>query len=182
MEVLNADQWDQLFPHWPERFNGTREQGDERVQVLTFVFLYEPWPGVVDPKELGEGEILYRAGRWCLFRDGIECLGVDYFVHRDSLDQQEWLAHLLQKSWLYDPTDMLDVFMEARRHLHPAESDDERSKVFHEQMRLAHELGMPTPFGPYNGFGPHVYLPSRMRPNERKAFCDYLGNRGFIKH
>src|SRR5882762_3741582 len=115
MEVLTADQWDRLFPHWPERFSGPKEQGDQRVQVLTFVFLLEAWPGVAERKGFDSEEILYRAGRWCLFHNGIECLDVDYFIHRDGIDQEEWIAHLLQKSWLYDPTDMLSVFMEARK-------------------------------------------------------------------
>jgi hypothetical protein len=141
--------------------------------------LRERWSGIVEPSERDRDEILFRAGRWYVIKDGITCAGIGYEISADDINREDWIAHLLEKSWLYDPTDMLDAFEAAREILFPGESVERRESVHERQLSVAIERGF-FPFNSSRVLGKYVYLVSHMEDEERRAFCQFLSDKGLI--
>ncbi len=181
---LTPSEWDQLFPNLPERTNESQLIADmgelfTDVDVITAVYSRERWPGIAEiGEEDADEEILFRAGRWLLTNNGVVCLGIGYQIASDRLNEEDWIAQLSEKTWLYDPSDLLDAYEAARERLLPDESTEDRNMMLNRQIQLALERGG-FPFNTSNVLGRYVYLPARMDNEERRAFCESLSAKGY---
>lgn len=149
------------------------------VDVVSAVFLPIAWLGIVEPEEALQEQISERVGRWCLTEQGLYCLGEEYWLSSEEFEDEDWLEHLLEKDWLYDPSDLLHAFEQAQEQFLPARDRAQRMAVIERELRHAITAGYLV-FDPSVLRTQHVYLVQRMQPEERRAFCAFLAERGFV--
>jgi hypothetical protein len=180
---MTADQWNQVFPNWsnrPSSANAGVILNTKYVDVISAVLLEAPWPGVKNMLDNDPGQsVIFRSGRWCVTDEAIICQQWNYEIGIDRLDEMDWFAHLLEKTWLYDPTDMIDSFEAAYIHFVPHGSQEEIDAYINEQIQGALKENL-IPFYPSRVLDRHVYLASRMSDYEREAFSKYLAEQGFV--
>jgi hypothetical protein len=184
---MTAAEWKQIFPAWPPSKSGAtaiddiiRELEDRHmVQVLSVAVLPIAWPGLIEPEEDVQAKLISRVGRWCLTDMALLCLGENYWITLDRLDEEDWFAHLLEKDWLYDPSDMLLAFEKARAQFFPHEEPAQHAAAIDQQLQYASTYGTLL-FHPAVLRHDHVYLVNRMTSDdERMAFCQFLADQGF---
>ncbi len=180
---MTADEWNQVFPTWPKNGSDLHSvsdlMGTKYVEVVSAIFLPEHWPGIVEPDKNLSDTLLFRAGRWCVTESGITCLGQHYTITSDRLEETDWFAHLLEKAWFYDPSDMLDALEAARVHLLPHELLEQHETAIGKQIETALERQL-LPYYPSRILQEHVYLVSRMSDEERAVFCQFLADKAFV--
>lgn len=184
---MTAQDWAKLLPGPPPSTSSATEIGDilremtsaRFADVVSAVFLPSAWPGIVEPEEDIQEQIITRVGRWCVTAQGLVCIDEDYWISADRLDEGDWLEHLLEKDWLYDPSDLILGFAQARERLLPNEDPVQRTAAINTEIRQAitagHVVVDSTVLRRH-----HVYLVQRMRPEERAAFCSFLADQGFV--
>jgi hypothetical protein len=179
---MTANEWNNIFPAWPNLPPSGKPSvifNTEYAQVLSIVLLPEHWPGIVAPNNDLLKVTIFRAGRWTVTNDGVLCLGSGYEIGFDRLDEMDWFAHLLDKPWLYDPSDMIDSLEAARAYIMPHESQTQREDFINSQIQEAlkqHQI----PFYPSRTLGLHIYLASHMSNKERIAFCQFLAEHSYV--
>jgi hypothetical protein len=187
LDSMTAQEWARLLPELHEPASTATEVGDilqemtsaRFVDVVSAVFLPRAWLGIVEPEEDIQEQIIARVGRWCVTTQGLVCVDEDYWISADRLDEGDWLEHLLEKDWLYDPSDLILAFEQAREHLLPNEDRVQRTAAIDTEIRQAITAGHVV-FDPTVLRRHHIYLVPRMRPEERAAFCAFLADAGFV--
>jgi hypothetical protein len=178
---FTASDWDQIFPTSGESFKNGSVKTDisKAVKVLTAVFLPQRWDGMFgfETEDYNE-EVLFRAGRWCVREGGIDCDETSYSLTPEQLRQDDSVAQLSAKTWLYDPSDMLDAFEKAYTIFFHRESEEERKNRINRQIEKAIER-IQFPFNTSNILKSHVYLPTRMHEGQRSAFGKFLSDNGY---
>jgi hypothetical protein len=152
-----------------------------RVVAVQTVSVLEPWPGLHALEDATQyGSIRFRAGRWVVDDLSICQVGASgpgHEVSFSSARQRDGFVHLFrEKTWLYDPSDLLDAMAFVLRSSGMDEEALERWAW--NTARTVMEVGLPPVFPSQFGAGQHLYLPHRMRPAEHRAFCTFLANRG----
>lgn len=180
---FSPESWEKILPNYREGFKGFRPlyEVEKNADVLTAVFLQERWGGVFRTDDFAienAEELLFQAGRWCVRTGGIDCDETSYYIEKVRLGEEDWVAQLTEKLWLYDPSDMLDAFEFAYKSFFPADSKNDRAERMHRQIHNA-LARLEFPFLPSSTMGRHVYLPSRMHEAQRKAFCEFLSEEGY---
>jgi hypothetical protein len=172
---MTAREWSHIFPTWPNLpdvghpsvFMNTRY-----AKMISAVLLPEYWPGVEVPDDEVQKATVFRAGRWCVTDNAIICLCPwpgGYGIRIDRLEEMNWLAHLLHKTWLYDPSDMIDAFEAAHAQLLPQETQAQHEAFIDAQTKTAFEEHKVPYLYPSRVLGRHIYLASRMTDGERKV-------------
>jgi hypothetical protein len=187
-----ADEWATFFPR-PIRdpraatrpFAGAlitdSDLMDARFAEVSVVVTVESvWPGLaaLDDQDIA-GSVRFSLGRWYiddLAISRIDERGGEYDITLDRVDETDWVAHMAEKAWLYDPTDFFDVLEEARRLNDPEIDVATLDELMWGDMQTMLQRG-DTPFFPSRMLnGNRVYLAHRMADAERAAFCDFLAN------
>jgi len=169
----------------PEDFPGKKADPKEElytIDIITAVFLPVPWAGIDTLAErIRPEKILFRSGRWFVTTDAILCANNAYDIARHELDLENWIAQLCQKSWLYDPSDLLDAYESARKFFRPRESEEDRETIVSYEIDAAIRERLEFPFKSSRALmGRHVYLPSKMNEQELNAFCEFLATHSYI--
>ena len=185
MRRLTSNDWRSVFPILPDHISARKPDPKEElhvVDVITAVFLPMPWAGIDTlAGRIKPEHILARSGRWFVTADAILCANNAYDIARHELDLEHWIAQLSQKSWLYDPSDLLDAYESARKVFRPRESEEEREMIVNYEIDAAIRERLEFPFKSSNALmGRHVYLPSRMNEEELIVFCEFLATHSYI--
>jgi len=185
--TMTAADWAKLLPGLPESSSSATEIGDilhamettAFADVLAAVFLPTPWPGMLKPELDLQAAVLAQVGRWYVTVDGLVCLDENYWITADRFDEDDWFAHVIAKSWLYDPADLLQALEQAYAHILPDTTPAMRTALLdrHVQRAIAHHKLL---FAPTILQHQHLYLINRMTQEERRAFCTYLADAGFV--
>jgi hypothetical protein len=184
---MTEQQWALLLPKAPEDRSSSAEISEilqemvttRFVDVVPAIFLPVAWPGIIDPEADLQAQLIARIGRWCVTDRGVVCLGEEYWIAADRLDEDEWLEHLLQKDWLYDPSDLTAALDQARALAFPNVDQAERIATIDAELQTAIQYGYLV-FHPTALRRHHIYLVQRMQPEEHAAFCTFLANEGFV--
>jgi hypothetical protein len=148
-------------------------------QVMSVVMLHTAWPGLLEPDEPTQTQIIHRVGRWCVLDNCMICLSESGVLTIDFLDAEDCFYHFLKKTWLYDPSDLLFAMEFARAQFFPHEEPAQRAAVIDRQLRFAIERRRLV-FHPSALHYRHIYLVNRMTPDdERVAFGQFLMDKGF---
>jgi hypothetical protein len=182
---LSPNEWRNIFPTIPETVSARTGDPKEEllgVDVITAVFLPTAWAGIDSLAEpIKPEQIFSRSGRWFVTANAILCANNAYDIARHELDREHWIAQLSQKSWLYDPSDLLDAYEAARKIFRPRESEQEREMIVNDEIDAAIRERLEFPFKSSRALmGRHVYLPSKMNELELNAFCEYLSTHLYI--
>src|SRR5688572_22315125 len=158
---LTARQWRRIFPKLPD----SAAKLDVRdllntVDLITALFLNKSWLGIASVDTEKPNDIQYRAGRWYVLNDAIICASNDYYISKDSLDREHWIAQLSQKLWLYDPSDLLDAYEAGRKIFRPHDSEKALQLVLNAEIETAIQQRLEFPFNTSRVLRRHVYLPS----------------------
>lgn len=183
---LSTVQWNAIFPTWPLQRDGNSgvdfiDEIERGVEVSTTVYLSAPWHGIADVEDahLAGETVLDRVGRWVITKNAIIPLGVKYYITINRFDESDWLAHLMEKVWFYDPTDMLDAMELAHARLVPGSTREQQRELTEQQVRVCLDRNI-QPFYPSRVIGRHLYLVSRMADQERTGFAQFLSRSGFL--
>lgn len=180
--TMSAEDWLHVFPQWPKPsrsgINASDLVATRYVDVLTVVVTHERWEQEPQLPIDTEADVRGKVGRWLLTDFAIECPAYAYQIAYDRLDEPDWFAHMLEKIWLYDPTDFLDAYEAARQISRPDEPAAARAAATERQL-TERPSRLPLVFGPSRLTGGHLYLPSRMREHERVAFAAWLADQGY---
>lgn len=182
-----ADGWAQIFPTWPIPTHVSTTLGEiyremettRFAEVVSAVLLRAAWPGQLQPEPDLQAATLAQVGRWYITAEGLVCLDENYWIPPDRFDEEEAVAHVIAKSWLYDPSDFLLALAQAYDllllHMTPAM----RTALLDRQLQYAITyrklLFMPEMLRYH-----HIYLVNRMTDAERTAFGAYLADAGFV--
>lgn len=60
--------------------------------------------------------LLYRCGDWAICEDGIHCLYIQYYISKSRLNEDDWIEHVTEKSWVIR-SDFIDAFEKAKEIL-----------------------------------------------------------------
>ena len=181
---LTAEQWAALLPIRPDeelQFLSVTAQALQEMRlasVASLILLPMSWPGVHNlADEHVAGKVAFHAGRWFVDDEGITCMRTAYQIDHERVKETDWLAHMLEKSWFYDPTDFLDALEYARREI-TGVSEKRLDFLLWEEARTALE-NAELPFYPSRMLGQQrVYLTSRMDEETHMAFCRFLADQG----
>lgn len=179
--TMTAVEWKGIFPAWPKR----REPGitasdlvdTKFTNAFTVIMTAERWEQKPTLSEEIDAEVEQSIGRWLLTDFAIECPSYNYQITYDRLDEIDWFHQLLEKNWFYDPTDFLDAYEGARVLALPNETAKARSKATERLLRG--RTHFPIVFAPSRITGDYLYLPGRMKEEERSAFATFLANNGY---
>jgi len=187
LDGITAQEWARLLPGPPRSTSSATDIGDilqemestRFVDVVSAVLLPVAWPGIVEPEDEIQEQIIVCFGRWCVTEHTVVCVGEGVWISTDRLDEEDWLDPLLQKNWLYDPSDLVLALEQARalaipdidRAQHRAAIDTQ----LNEAIRHGHLVFHPTVLR-----RDHIYLVHSMLPEEREAFYAFLTDEGFV--
>ena len=150
MRRLTPNDWRSVFPTLPDQISAAKADPKEElyaVDMITAVFLPVPWAGIDTLAErIKPNQLLSRSGRWFVTADAILCANNAYDISRQELDREHWIAQLSQKSWLYDPSDLLEAYEAARKVFRPRESEEEREMIVNYEIDAAIRERLEFPF------------------------------------
>lgn len=149
--------------------------------VQTVVMVPVSWSGRegLDDSEIA-GRERKRFGRWVLDETGLVCLGRSWDISADDFEELDWVGHVLEKSWCYDPTDFFDALQEARRAFCAHRGEDWINSAVWEEVRGVMASG-DLPFFPSSMTKGHrAYLTNRMSHDERDGFAAFLVEQGIF--
>lgn len=55
-------------------------------------------------------------GEWAICETGIHCLYTPYFIDKNRFDEDDWVEHVTEKTWV-NPTDFVTAFNRAKQIL-----------------------------------------------------------------
>jgi hypothetical protein len=191
IHTLSKGEWLAYFPHPPKspdesRFNPIDVNDLLRARfasVSVVVEVDKPWPGIAPLDDQNRiGKVQFSVGRWYIDDVAISRIderGGDYDIELDRVLETDWVAHILEKAWFYDPTDFFDVLEEARRIQTPGNGPEQLDTLLWEEVNETLRRGDQPAFPSRLQAGKRQYLANRMTPEERDVFCGFLANEGY---
>lgn len=160
-----------------ERFP-SHEWAEGRIAVVSMIVqVRATWPGIGEmDDETRRGPIRYSTGRWYIDDTGISRKDGKYDISLSTILREDWMAHLLEKKWFYDPTDFFDALQEARKLLGADNLDD----LMWREIRTMRARSR-TPFFPSAAEKSwKMYRVDRMEDDELDAFCGFLADNQIV--
>lgn len=187
-----AAEWRAAFPEpprdpEPQVIRASELQATRFAIVTAAITIDAPWPGLhaLDDQDR-RGSMRFSLGRWYvddLAVSRIDEQGGDYDVDLDRIAETDWIAHMLDKPWLYDPTDFIDTLEAARQLSFPQQSSAWLDDLLWQDVANVIQRGEQPYFPSRMQDGNRTYLVSRMTGEQKHAFCDFLANQHYaIEH
>jgi hypothetical protein len=189
--VPTADEWEAYFP---SRIKDKSQEGvpfgpvydandlldASFAEVAITVTVDKVWPGLEAlDDQYRIGNVRFSVGRWYIDDAAISRIdehGGEYDIELDRLLETDWVAHMLSKNWMYDPTDFFDVLEEGRKLTYPDKDEAWLNGLMWEDIQAMLFNG-DQPFFPSRIVqGNRVYIVSHMKKDQRRAFCEFLEN------
>jgi len=192
--VPTADEWEAYFPSGIKDKNETTSpfgplydmhdlMNARFAEVAITVVVDTVWPGLEAlDDQYRIGDVRYSIGRWYIDDAAISRIdeyGGDYDIELDRLLETDWVAHMVGKNWMYDPTDFFDVLEEARRRQYPEKGEDWLNELMMEDVFTMLSQGHQPVFPSRMLQGKRVYVVSNMKQSQKRAFCEFLANEGY---
>ena len=74
--------------YFPNAYEGRLGVGEGEYSIAEIATLNELSP------------ILKRFGEWVVTTEGVECLTSRYFIAKDRFDENDWVPHMREKTWV----------------------------------------------------------------------------------
>jgi hypothetical protein len=192
--VPTADEWEAYFP---ERIKdkteqttpfGTFHDANELMsarfaEVAITVTVDKVWPGLEALDDQHRiGDVRFSLGRWYIDDAAISRIdewGGDYDIELDRLLETDWVAHMLAKNWMYDPTDFFDTLEEARKLRYSDKDENWLNELMMEDVYAMLTSGHQPVFPSRMQDGNRIYIVSHMKPEQKRAFAEFLANEGY---